>query len=88
MVNDARDLNTYLTLRNGLHVQPMTPTCVSLKSQASRPEQSVMQALESLTETQVSITYGSNVVVDVFAILKGCGIISFFVSGISHKGRS
>lgn len=37
----------------------MTPTFVCFKSQASRPEQSVMQALESLTETQVSITHVS-----------------------------
>lgn len=50
----------------------MNDACVFFfKSQASRPEQSVMQALESLTETQVSVTCVFYVVVDICAILNG-----------------
>lgn len=51
------------------------------KSQASRPEQSVMQALESLTETQVSITYA---VVDYVCAYLGVYFASLYVIWVTE----
>lgn len=45
------------------HIYPVIS--FSSKSQASRPEQSVMQALESLTETQVRFHSNKVIPVDV-----------------------